>query len=130
MRLFRRFVLGTIVLSLSTISTAQAQGPTVQLSTTEQLPSCTVTRILGVVTAATRIHGDRASSQRELPASYDSTTSAMVEKARNLGANWILKVEFTVIYGYDRDGPATGHFPQFLAGVGTAVQASCPGAEH
>jgi hypothetical protein len=56
--------------------------------------------------------------------------SALAEKARSLGANWILKLELTVIYGYDRDGDATGHFPQFLAGVGTAVKATCPGAER
>jgi uncharacterized protein YbjQ (UPF0145 family) len=52
--------------------------------------------------------------------------AALGEQAKALGANWVVNLDFTFVYGYNRDGPATGHFPQRLSAVGTAVQAACP----
>jgi len=104
----------------------QQSPPPVQFTTTERLEGCSISRYLGVVTTTSVIGGDRASSQKELPAAYQVAMQALRKQADSLGANWVVKLEFTLVYGYDRDGQATGHFPARLAAVGTAVRAACP----
>lgn len=105
---------------------AQESARSVRFTTTESLQDCTIAKYLGVVIATPRIGGDRAPSQKGLTEAYGAATKELAEKAAALGANWIVKLEFAVAYGYDRDGTATGHFPQALTAVGTAVQATCP----
>jgi uncharacterized protein YbjQ (UPF0145 family) len=105
---------------------AQITAGSIKFTTTEELHGCTVTKYLGIVTSALRLGGDRAESQKDFPAAYSAVLANLGEQGAVLGGNWVLKVEFTVIYGYDRDGRATGHFPQRLAATGTAVQAICP----
>jgi uncharacterized protein YbjQ (UPF0145 family) len=130
MRFSRAVFCHVAIVLISTLGTSSARAQNsvkgVRFSTTETLQGCSITKYLGVVTAASRIVGDRAPSQKEFPAPYAAAMNALGEQATTLGANWVVKLEFTIVYGYDRDGPATGHFPRQLAAVGTAVQASCP----
>jgi uncharacterized protein YbjQ (UPF0145 family) len=126
MRLRKTWKLLVLALGPPVTASAQQSQPAVQFATTETLTGCTISHYRGVVAAAPQIGGGRAPSQKEFSATYQAAMTALGEQAKGLGANWILKLEFTVIYGYDRDGPATGHFPQRLSAVGTAVQATCP----
>jgi uncharacterized protein YbjQ (UPF0145 family) len=119
---FALFMLGVLNATQST----QQVVPSVQFTTTDRLEGCSISRYLGVVTTASPIVGDRASTQKGLPGAYQAAMQELRKQADSLGANWVLKLEFTVVYGYDRDGPATGHFPRYLAAVGTAVRAACP----
>ena len=92
MRLRRSWIVLLATAALIDPGFAQQSSPDVQFTTTDRLEGCTISRYLGVVTTAPRIGGDRAPSQKEFPATTQAAMTTLVEQAKALCANGVLKL--------------------------------------